>query len=285
MIMASEFLSLIRREFLSNIEKESIYNYLSKGKRLDGRKLLEMRRLKLALNYIEKAEGSCLAELGKTKVVAGIKISVGAPYPDMPDKGAFIVNMETMPVASPSFELGPPNEQGIEYARVVDRAIRSAEFIKLEDLVIEPGRYVYLLFIDLYPIDDHGNLLDAAFYAALGALLVAKVPKVEIENERPVIIRDETRPISLNIERIPIQLSYAKIMDKLILDPNHQEELIASCRLTMAIAENEIVAIQKSGGGTLDINDVLTVAKDLKSRADTIKSLIKKQIFVGNNNW
>lgn len=277
--MASEFLYLVRREFLSNIEKESIYNYLSKGRRLDGRNLLEMRELRLTPNYIEKAEGSCLAELGKTKVVAGIKISIGSPYPDMPDKGAFIVNMETMPVASPSFELGPPNEQGIEYARVVDRAIRSAEFIKLEDLVIEPGKYVYLLFIDLYPLDDHGNLLDAAFYAALGALLVTKIPKVEFDGERPVLVREEMKPLSLNMESMPIQLTYAKIMDKIILDPNYQEELIAESKLTMAIAGNNIVAIQKSGGGPLDIDDVLLVVNDLRSRAKTIKDLVNKQIF------
>ncbi|MEX0567725.1 MAG: RNA-binding protein, partial [Candidatus Njordarchaeota archaeon] len=147
--MAAEFLASVKREFLSNIEKESISNYIQKGKRLDGRGLLERRKLKLIPNYIEKAEGSCLAILGKTKVLAGVKVSVGSPYPDTPDQGAFIINMETMPIASPSFELGPPSEPGIEFARVVDRAIRSAEFIDVKSLCIESGKSVYLVFIDL----------------------------------------------------------------------------------------------------------------------------------------
>lgn len=277
--MASEFLSFVHREFLSNIEKESICSYISKGKRLDGRNLLEMRRLELSPNCIEKAEGSCIAKLGKTSVLAGVKVSVGPPYPDTPNQGAFVINMETLPIASPSFELGPPNELGIEYARVVDRSIRSSNFIKLEELVIEPGKHVYVLFIDIYPIDDHGNLVDAAFYATLGALLTTKIPKVEMSSQGPIIIRSEAKPLNLNIESLPVQLTYAKIMDKIILDPTHQEELVSSCRLTLAISGSDLVAIQKSGSGVLDIDDILAVVGDLKERSNSIKDLIKKQIF------
>lgn len=277
--MASEFLSLVRREFLSNIEKQSILSYLQRGRRLDGRQLLEMRKLTLIPNYIEKAEGSCLAILGKTKVLAGVKVSTGTPYPDTPDQGAFIVNMETMPIASPSFELGPPNEQGIEYARVVDRAIRGSEFIDLGSLVIEPGKHIYLLFIDLYPLDDHGNILDTAFYAAIGALLTTKIPKVEMQDEKPVLIKEEMMPLKLNMSRLPVQLTYAKVLGKILLDPSYQEELVADFKLTMAIAENEIVAMQK-GGGPLDVEDALFIAEDLRNRADKIRDLIKSQINI-----
>ncbi len=276
--MAAEFLSAVRREFLSSIERQSIYRYLQKNKRLDGRGLLEMRPLKLIPNYIEKAEGSCLAVLGKTKVIAGIKVSVGSPYPDTPEKGAFIVNMETMPVASPSFELGPPNESGIEFARVVDRAIRSAEFIDLEKLCIEPGRSVYLVFIDLYPIDDNGNILDAAFYAAIGALLTAKIPKAEIEDDKVSLIREETIPLPIREERLPIQLTYAKVLGKIILDPTNQEELLADYRLTMALMNGNVVGIQKGGRGAVDVNDILFIARDIKERAEKLKEIVLKEI-------
>ncbi|MCR8433044.1 MAG: exosome complex protein Rrp42 [Crenarchaeota archaeon] len=275
--MASEFLSSIHREFLSNIEKESIFSHISRGKRLDGRDLLEMRKLELIPNCIEKAEGSCIAKLGKTSVLAGIKISVGPPYPDTPNQGAFVVNMETMPIASPSFELGPPNEIGIEYARVVDRSIRSSNFIKLEDLVVEPEKYVYVMFIDIYPINDHGNLVDAAFYATLGALLTTRIPKVEIGDKGPVILKNETKPLSLNIELMPIQLTYAKILDKIVLDPTHQEELVSGYKLTLAISKNDLVATQKSGAGVLDIDDFLAAVRDLKERSNLIKDLVLKQ--------
>jgi len=276
--MANEFLSSVRRGFLSNIERMSILSYLEKNKRLDGRSLLEMRELRLVPNYIEKAEGSCFVSLGKTKIIAGIKVSIGSPYPDTPNQGAFIVNMETMPIASPSFELGPPSEPGIETARVVDRGIRSAEFIDLESLCIEPGKSVYLLFIDLYPIDDNGNLVDAAFYSAIGALLTARLPKVEIEEEKPVLIRDETVPLKVRMENLPIQLTYGKILNKIILDPTNQEELLIDYKITMAIARGNIVGIQKSGKGAADIDDIIFVANDLKSRAEKIRQNILAQI-------
>ena len=276
--MATEFLSAVRREFLSSIERQSIFSYLQKNRRLDGRGLLEMRPLKLIPNYIEKAEGSCLAILGKTKVVAGVKASVGSPYPDTPNQGAFIVNMETMPIASPSFELGPPNESGIEFARVVDRAIRSAEFIDLEKLCIEPGKSVYIVFIDLYPLDDNGNILDAAFYAAVGALLTTKIPKAEIVDDKPILNYEETTPLPLKMERLPIQLTYAKILDKIILDPTNQEELIIDFKLTVAVMDNNVVGIQKSGRGAADINDILLIMEDIKSKAPRIKENVLKQV-------
>jgi len=186
--------------------------------------------------------------------------------------------METMPIASPSFELGPPSEPGIEAARVVDRVIRSSEFIDLESLCIEPGKVVYLIFIDLYPIDDNGNLVDAAFYGAIGALMTARLPRVTFENDRPVLVRDEFTPLKVRIENMPIQLTYGKLLDKIILDPTNQEELLLDYKLTMGLSRGNIVGIQKSGRGAVDIDDIKFIAEDIKSRAEKIREIVLKQI-------
>jgi len=43
-----------------------------KGKRLDGRKLDELRPLKIEAGVLNNANGSCYVEMGKTKVIAGV---------------------------------------------------------------------------------------------------------------------------------------------------------------------------------------------------------------------
>lgn len=48
--------------------------------RQDGRKNNELRKLKITKDYIKYAEGSCLIELGNTKVIATASIEDGVPH-------------------------------------------------------------------------------------------------------------------------------------------------------------------------------------------------------------
>ena len=72
---------------------------------------------------------------------------------------------EFVPLASPDFESGPPREDAIELARVVDRGVRESQVIQLEKLCITPGEKVWLVFIDIHILDYDGNLFDAASLA------------------------------------------------------------------------------------------------------------------------
>ncbi len=62
---------------------------------------------------------------------------IGTPFADTPDKGVLSTNAELIPMGSPNFEAGPPDEHSIELARVVDRGIRESEMIDLEKMCIE----------------------------------------------------------------------------------------------------------------------------------------------------
>ncbi len=48
--------------------------------RQDGRKNNELRKLKITKDYIKYAEGSCLVELGNTKVIATASVEDGVPH-------------------------------------------------------------------------------------------------------------------------------------------------------------------------------------------------------------
>ena len=52
---------------------------------------------------------------------------------------------ELVPFASPMFESGPPREDAIELARVVDRGIRHSEIVDKKKLCITPGKEGNLL--------------------------------------------------------------------------------------------------------------------------------------------
>ena len=64
---------------------------LSKGIRFDGRKTDEFRDIVIELDVSKKAEGSCRVKIGKTEVIAGVKMDVGTPYADSPNKGNMMV--------------------------------------------------------------------------------------------------------------------------------------------------------------------------------------------------
>ncbi len=254
---------------VTRIKQKQIAQSIAKGKRLDNRSPTDYREIKVEQGIIERAEGSARVLLGRTEVMAGIKIEIGKPFPDTPNEGVLTVNAELVPLASPTFEPGPPDENSIELARIVDRGIRESKAIDVEKLVIEPGKKVFIIFVDVYVLNHDGNLIDASALAALAALLNTKMFNYEIE-EGEVKIKSGYTP--LQMKRRPITVTFAKINDKLVVDPWLEEEEVMDARLTMAIDDDDnICAIQKGGSGYFTPEQVLEVAKIAKEKAGEIR--------------
>ncbi len=235
--------------------------------RIDSRKFDEFRPIKIETGLIKNAEGSAKVLLGDTHVLVGVKLSVGEPFSDIPDEGVLIVDTELVPVASPTFEPGPPDENAIEIARVIDRGIRESKCIDLEKLCIEKGEKVWVINIDVHVLDHDGNLIDAGALGAIAALLNAKLPKYEDGK----IIREETQG-KLPIRDIPIAVTTGKILDKLFVDPCLEEENAMDARITITTMKNgEICSVQKGGIGHFTteeiekaINFSITKGKELR---------------------
>src|SRR3954462_8269737 len=156
---------------VEHLRKQQMWDAISNGKRLDGRNLDELRTLNIELGIIKKANGSARVSLGNSDVIAGVKIETGEPFEGLENKGALIVSAEVLPTASPYIEPGPPDEEVVELARVVDRGVRESEMIDLEKLVLVPGKIVYTIFVDCSEINTDGNLFDATLYATVAAIL------------------------------------------------------------------------------------------------------------------
>lgn len=257
------------------VKQKQIAQLMSKGKRLDGRELNDYRETKVEMGLIEKAEGSAQVLLGKTEVLVGVKIEVGEPFSDTPNGGVLTVNAELVPLASPTFEPGPPDENAIELARVVDRGIRESKAINLEKLCLVPGKKVIVVFIDVYVLNHDGNLIDASAIAALAALLNTKMFKYEVEEEE---VKVKPGYIPLPIQNYPIAITFAKINGKLAVDPWLEEEQVMDARLTMTIEKDgKICAIQKGGTGYFTTEQIMEAAKTAREKASEIRKLVVKE--------
>ncbi|MEM0001846.1 MAG: exosome complex protein Rrp42 [Desulfurococcaceae archaeon] len=235
------------RELYPRMYIEYIMKLLKRGERIDNRSLLDYRPISVILNPIEKAEGSALVRLGKTQVLVGVKLDLGSPFKDRPNEGVLQVHAEFVPLASPSFEPGPPDESAIELARVIDRSIREPKAVKLDELVIEPEKVVWIVYNDIYLVDHAGNAIDASMIASMLALATTKIPSLSRTDQGYKIdksVKERLLPISTLVATVTMAI----IGDIILVDPTLEEEAIADAILTIAVDEKErICGAQKRG--------------------------------------
>lgn len=253
------------------IERKHLLALLAEGNRIDGRQKLEVRDFTVEAGLLNKAEGSAKVQMGNTIVYAGVKASLGSPFPDTPNQGVLIVNIELSPLASPYFESGPPRPDAIELSRVCDRGLRESHVINVDDLCEVPGEKVWIVFVDIYPVADDGNLLDASSLAAMAALATTKLPVVTVDPETKVVTTnaDETKPLPIN--RFSSSVTFSKVGDDFVVDPVLAEEKIEDVRFTVGITTDEagnpiISALQKSLSGSFtrdEIHKMLDIATPL----------------------
>ena len=242
-------------DVVPEITRESIRNLIINGKREDGRLLDEYRDISIETDVISKAEGSARVKIGGTQVLVGVKPQIGSPFQDTPDLGVLMTNCEMLPMADPTFEPGPPGEDSIELARVVDRGIRESELVDLDKLCIEEGKHVWMLFIDLHIIDNCGNLFDAAELAVMSALKSTKLPTATVVDEEVVL--DEENLFELPVNNDVAMCTFVKIGGEMVLDPSLSEERVADARLNVGVTrDGKICAMQKGGAEPLTKDDL-----------------------------
>jgi len=239
---------------MSNILKEHILTVLKQNLRTDGRKFDEFRKVEVEYGISNSAEGSARVKIGDTEVIAGVKVEVGTPFPDNSDEGSIMVNVELRPFSSPDFVSGPPGTDAIELARVVDRAIREANALDFKKLCIKEGESVWMVLIDIYPINNCGNLFDASALCALAALQDAKFPKLDENNK---IDYKQKTDKKIPLANQPLSCTVSKIGENLLVDLDEVEEKFIDARLTIGVLEDgTLCALQKGGDTALDVKDI-----------------------------
>jgi exosome complex component RRP42 len=265
-------------KIVTTVEKNYILKLLKQEQRIDGRGLMEFRDIKIQTNFVPKAEGSAEVYLGDTRVIAGVKYDIGSPYEDNPDEGVCTISAEYLPMASPLFESGPPSEESIQLARVVDRGIRHGNSIDVKTLCIQENKYSYILFVDCYIMDHYGNLVDASSIAGITALLSTKIPWAKMEDGKPVW--DGTYK-TLTINEVPLSVSFGKIDNVIFVDPCLSEELILDGSISFAVDESgNVNSIQKFGTGTWTVDEILDCSKKAIEIATELRAKLNLRQYV-----
>ncbi len=266
---------------IPNINKKKIETLLKEGKRLDRRKPFDFREITIEKDISNKAEGSARIKIGKTEVIVGVKMGVQEPYPDHDDEGTMMTSMEFSPICGERYDSGPPKMDAIEVARVVDRGLRESGFIDFKKLCIKKGEKVWSVMVDIYAINDDGNVLDAAAIGALTALKIAKLPVYD-EKEEAVKFGEFTKnPIPLT-DNVSLQLTFYKIEDSFILDPTREEEDSAEARLTIAVSqpkkEKIINSMQKGEIKEITIDELNNIISETEKAYDRLFPELFKQM-------
>ncbi|MEI7718226.1 MAG: RNA-binding protein [archaeon] len=267
---------------LPGLQKDRIIEYLAQGKRFDGRKPEEMRDISVQLGISENAEGSCAVKFGKTEVYAGVKMSIIEPYSDGPDEGTLSVTLELGAMADDEFDLGAPKIDAIEMARVIDRGIRESGLIDWKKLCIVEGKKVWQISLDIYAINNDGNLFDAAALAGLIALANAKLPVYNAETEK-IEHKLSNVKVPLIKENMSFNLTVHKVGDQFVLDPSLQEEEASDYRLGIALADNKgeprITAMQKGKEGGISEIDMEKILNLVESNFKELNKKIVKLVW------
>jgi exosome complex component RRP42 len=266
---------------ISNLNIDFLKKMFSENKRFDGRGLSDYREIEVSHDVSNKAEGSARVKIGKTEVIVGVKLALAEPYPDSPDKGNLMVSADLLPLASPRFESGPPRFPAIELPRIVDRGIRESGMIDLSKLVVTPGEKVWSVMIDIYPINDDGNLVDASAIGAIVALKNSRLPSIDKDGKIDYETKTKNQiPLAEGIS--PIMVTFYKIGNLLILDPTREEEEGCETRISFGVSllkgKHMINSSQKSGGGTATLTqeELEKIMEVLPEKFDELSKKLKK---------
>jgi len=253
---------------MTHTTRENLLASFKAGVHLDGRKLTEYRSITVRKSVTRSAEGSAHILLGETELYVGVKLGIEKPYPDTPEQGNLMVNAELRPISCEKFEVGPPGDEAVELARVVDRGIRESHAIDTHALCITPREAVWSVMIDVCTVNATGGLIDASGLAALAALLDTTFPK----NTDTIVHYEERTDKALPIDSYPVPVTVYKFGEYLVVDPLPEEEEHADARLTIAMTErNTICALQKGGVSPLTADEILAMIDIALKRAPELR--------------
>ncbi|KXN90732.1 Exosome complex component rrp45 [Leucoagaricus sp. SymC.cos] len=262
-------------------EKEFLFASLKEALRLDGRTLLEQRKLELIfgaeLGYVECA-------MGKTRVIAQVEAKMVKPLPERPFEGIISIHSEISPMASSEYELGrAASDEEVTITRMLDKVLRRSDAIDKESLCIMAGQRVWHLRLTLHFLADAGNMLDCACIAGIVALRHFRRPEVEVIGDEVLIHpATERAPVPLAIHHTPFCFTFAFFPDATIspvLDPSQLEQRLSAGLLSIALnAQKEICVLQKLGGVPLSNEEILRLVNLSVTKAKELHETIEARL-------
>ena len=244
--------------------------FISEGARPDGRPLGRARPTSVAVGVAGTAHGSALVKVGRTTVMAAVKLEACQPDPERPDVGFIDVVMEFPPMCSASTRPGRPNDESSFIARRIEDALVDSRAVDLKKLSIKEGLWAWRVCLDIYCLDHDGSVLDAGLMAALAALRDTKVPSVAVDDRGKLTygrvgekkkkdgggeganvasVEKGEESSMIEVAAAPVAVTTALYRKQLIVDPNAEEEGLADATVTVVMDRSgRLVGVHKPGG-------------------------------------
>ena len=105
---------------------------IKNGKRLDGRKPEEIRKVKIKVGVVDNADGSALVELDKTKVLAAVygPRELHPRHLALPDRALLRAKYDMFSFSVEDRKRPGPGRREIEISKVLTEALRSVVFVE-----------------------------------------------------------------------------------------------------------------------------------------------------------
>lgn len=246
--------------------------------RPDQRNTHQFRPISIHPNTVGTADASCTVLLGGTTIVGAIKLEVTEPTLSAPEEGYLVINVTFCAGCSPSVRAGPPTDRAQELTSKISSIAKNIELLQPDALCIIPGKLVWVVHLDLFVMNDCGNLFDALWMALLVSLRNVHLPTVRMNDETGIIYYDPKSGSTLNMNLLPLPLSFSYLpeQDSLIADPDDREEVVLQGASIEVLIDYETKAIVHSESFMIPLQAALRYLQEdsTTKRLDELKSLL-----------
>ncbi|KAF3681820.1 putative 37S ribosomal protein S9, mitochondrial-like [Capsicum annuum] len=207
----------------------------------------------IALGAVASADGSALAKIGSTTMLAAIKMEVMTPMVECPDEGSIAIEFPMPPICSPLVRPGRPADVASVISKQLSDTILSSGMIDLKELCLVGGKAAWMAYL----------LLPFRIVSLLS--LDLNIPVVSLNDDGQIVLVSEDT-VQLKLEKEPVNKEKRKlklnsppfsltcILDKnyILADPTAEEESIMETVVTVVLdLSYQLVSLYKPGGPVL----------------------------------
>ena len=254
--------SYIIMSSLSYGEQCYIRDACKAGIRTDGRSAEQFRHFDLTLDVVPTANGSARLEMDNTHIVAAVKAEIGTPEHGEEELGRIVFNVDCTNCLSAQWDRSEGESLSAELSAILTRTYVDSGAMQRKLLGIVPGRFCWVIYVDLTVYSSSGNLADALSIAAKAALRATTIPAVTVIKRGAETGKQQEYELDVSTEHddlvslatwdqfLPLICSICRIGDALVLDPSLEEEECVSARLQMMVSPTgRVLGMVKQGEG------------------------------------
>uniref|UniRef100_A0A6B2E7K9 Exosome complex component RRP45 n=1 Tax=Phlebotomus kandelakii TaxID=1109342 RepID=A0A6B2E7K9_9DIPT len=271
----------MREKIVTNVEKAFVNKCISQNLRIDGRRMNDVRNVKLSFG---SEWGSVHVMLGETRVLVQVSCDVAQPKAVRPQEGLLSINVDIGPMAAAHFEAGRASDEAIQISRILERAFKDSRCVDLESLCLVAEEKVWSVRVDVNVLNHDGNIIDCASVAVLAALSHFRRPDVTWSGtEFTIHSHMEKDPIPLVLHHFPLCVSYVIFQDGTVAcaDPTDLEERVAQAKVVFGLnSYQELCGLHLGGVTLLSAGFVVDLAsrgvKHAKNHIEMIKKCLEE---------